>query len=63
MDSSIECLEEVDNADKQLVESVKPLLCEIRGAFSQSGVKKTLHSLLDRPIYCYMNMQIICIGL
>ena len=40
MDSSIECLEEVDNADKQLVESIKLLLCEIRGAFSPSGVKK-----------------------
>ena len=50
MDSSIECVEEMDDADKQLVKSVKPLLCEIRVSFSESSVrKKVIHSLLDRP--------------
>ncbi len=51
MDSGVKCVKEVDDADKQLVESVKPLLCEIREPFPQSGIEKTLiHSLLDRPV-------------
>ena len=45
MDSGIECVEEVDDADKQLVESVKPLLCEIRISFSESGVRKISYTV------------------
>ena len=49
MDSGIECVQEMDNADKQLVKSIKSLLCEIRGPFPESGIENLIHSLLDRP--------------
>ena len=45
MDSGIECIKEVDNADKQLVESVKPLLCEIRGSFPESSLRKISYTV------------------
>ncbi len=50
MDSCVECFEEMDNADKQLVKSIKPLLREVRGSFPESGIEKYfIHSLLDSP--------------
>ena len=50
--NGVKCVEEVDNADKQLVKSVKPLLCEIRGSFSQSGLRKISYTvyLTDPPV-------------
>ena len=45
MDSGIECVSEVDNADKQLVESVKPLLREVCSSFSESGVRKLSYTV------------------
>jgi hypothetical protein len=44
MDSAIESVQEMDEADKQLVESMKPL-----SPISESGLKNLIHSLLDRP--------------
>ena len=45
MDSGIESVAEVDNADKQLVKSVKPLLCEIQGPFPESSVRKISYTV------------------
>ena len=45
MDSGIESVAEVDNADKQLVKSIKSLLCEIRGPFPESGIEKISYTV------------------
>ena len=45
MDSGVECLQEMDDADKQLVKSVKPLLCEIRRQFSESSLRKISYTV------------------
>ena len=50
MDSSSKRVQEMDNADKQLVKSPKSFLCEIRRQISESSVEKqSIHSLLDTP--------------
>ena len=45
MDSGIKSVAEVDNADKQLVKSIKSLLCEIRRPFPESGVEKISYTV------------------
>ena len=45
MDSGIESVAEVDNADKQLVKSIKSFLCEIRGPFPESRIEKISYTV------------------
>ena len=45
MDSGVKCVEEIDNADKQLVESVKSLLREVRGPFPESSLRRISYTV------------------
>ncbi len=47
----------MDNANKQIVKSVKPLLCEIRGPFSESGLRKISYTvyLIDPRFQGYLH--------
>ena len=57
MDSGIESVAEVDNADKQLVKSIKSLLCEIRRPFPESGIEKISYTVyLTDPLTSLFSM-------
>ena len=50
MDSGVKCVKEVDNADKQLVKSVKSLLCEIREPYHRGLLNFTMSTIAQNKL-------------